>query len=89
MRTGEVEANLIRLNESAKLSFLDELVQLKLEGPEKGQITGVEVSFHESQQQRLVGELEEAYKLSLLPEIPSSRAALNDFLIRVRLSCTG
>ena len=89
IRTGEVEANLIRLNEFAKLSFLDELVRLKLEGPEKGQITDIEISFHELQYLRLVGELEDAYKLSSLPDLPSSRAALNDFLIRVRLTCVG
>ena len=89
MNTGEVEANLTRLNESAKLSFLDELLRMKLEGPEKGQITGIEISFHEAQYQRLVGELEEAFNLSSLPEVPSTRAALNDFLIRVRLSCVG
>lgn len=89
MRTGEVEANLTRLNESAKLSFLDELLRMKLEGPEKGQITCIEISFYEAQYQRLVGELEEAFNLSSLPEVPSTRAALNDFLIRVRLSCVG
>lgn len=86
MRTGEVEANLVRLNESAKLSFIDDLVRLKLEGPEKGQLTDADLTLHESEYQRLVVELEESYNRSRLPEVPSARAALNDLLIRVRLS---
>lgn len=86
MRSGEVEANLIRLNESAKLSFIDELVQLKLEGSEKEQLTAADSTLHDSQYQRLVVELEESYNRSTLPEVPSTRAALNDLLIRVRLS---
>lgn len=86
MRTGEIEANVVRLNESAKLPFIDDLVRLKLEGPEKGQLTDADLTLHESQYQRLVVKLEESYNRSSLPEVPSSRAALNDLLIRVRLS---
>ncbi len=86
MRSGEVEANLVRLNESSKLPFVDDLVRLKLEGPEKGQLTEADLTLHESQYQRLVVELDESYNRSTLPEVPSSRAALNDLLIRVRLS---
>ncbi len=89
MRTGEVEANLVRLNQSAKLTFLDDLVQVKLEGPEKGNMTGTDLDFHTSQYQRLVTELEESYGCSSLPDLPGSRAALNDFLVRVRLSSMG
>jgi len=36
MRTGEVEANLLSLNETAKLPYIDDLVERKLTGPEKG-----------------------------------------------------
>jgi predicted nucleotidyltransferase len=86
MRSGEVEANLVRLNESAKLSFIDDLVRLKLEGPEKGRLTEADLTLHESEYQRLVVELEGSYNRSTLPEVPSTRAALNDLLIRVRLS---
>lgn len=86
LRTGEVEANLIRLNEPAKLPFIDQLVQLKLEGPEKGQLTEADMVFHETQYLRLVAELEDAHDRSSLPEAPSSRAALNDLLVRVRLA---
>lgn len=40
MRTGEVEANLPRLNEEAKLAYIDDLVARKLAGPEKVQSAG-------------------------------------------------
>ena len=76
MRSGEVEANVVRLNESAKLSFIDDLVRLKLEGPEKGQLTEADLPLHESQYQRLVVELEESYNRSRLPEVPSTRAGV-------------
>ena len=43
--------------------------------------------FHESEYERLRGELQAAHKGSRLPEIPDdgTRSGLNDLLIRVRL----
>src|SRR6202451_1284075 len=38
MRTGVIEANLLRLNETAKLPYIDDLVERKLSGPEKGRL---------------------------------------------------
>src|SRR5437588_1721401 len=35
MRSGEVEANLVRLNEDFKLPYISELIAAKLSGPEK------------------------------------------------------
>ena len=35
MRTGTVEANLVRLNETAKLPYIDGLIARKLAGPER------------------------------------------------------
>src|SRR3982751_3123432 len=35
LRTGEVEANLVRLNEEARLGHVDDLIARKLAGPEK------------------------------------------------------
>lgn len=85
MRTGEVEANLSTLNETARLSWIDELVELKLTGPEKGSLPKADLEFHETQYERLVAELEAASEKSDLPEIPSGKAALNDLLVRLRL----
>lgn len=85
MRTGEVEANLVRLNETAKLSFIDDLVARKLAGPEKSQLPQADLEFHNEQYQRLVAQLETASANSSLPEAPAGKPALNDLLVRVRL----
>ncbi len=85
MRTGEVEANLRTLNETARLSYIDELIERKLSGPEKGDLPETDMKFHEKKYERLVSELEAAAEKSPLPEVPSGKAALNDLLVRLRL----
>ena len=86
MKTGEVQANLRRLNESARLSFIDDLIERKLAGPEKSQLPKADLTFHEGEYQRLVAELESASEKSHLPERASGKDALNDLLVRLRLS---
>jgi predicted nucleotidyltransferase len=86
MRTGEVVANLPRLNEEFKLPYIDDLVQRKLSGPEKSALGDADVAFHEAEYNRLRAELEQAYIDSNLPEAPSCQAELDDLLMRVRLS---
>lgn len=85
MRTGEVEANLITLNESAKLPYIDELVDRKRCGPEKGMLQAADLKFHTQEYERLTAELESAYEASTLPDMPSARDILNDLLVRLRL----
>lgn len=85
MRTGEVEANLRVLNESTKPSFIDDLIEMKLAGPEKSQLPKADMAFHEAEYNRLVRELEAASESSSLPEQPSGKKALNDLLVRLRL----
>ncbi|HXI71432.1 MAG TPA: nucleotidyltransferase domain-containing protein [Verrucomicrobiae bacterium] len=90
MRTGEIEANLVTLNEEFRLPYIADLVARKLSGPEDlavGQLLDSEIAFHESEYQRLRMELQAAHDASTLPELPSdgTRAALNDLLVRVRL----
>jgi hypothetical protein len=80
-----VQANLLRLNEEAQLSFLNDLIQQKLTGPEKGTLSEADVAFHEAQVQRLTTQLEEASARSHLPETSSAGPALNDLLVRIRL----
>lgn len=86
MRTGEVEANLVRLNDTAKLSYVPDLIARKTGGPEKGRLEQADLAFHEREYQRLTAELERAFDVSRLPEVPSVAAAMNDLLVRVRLS---
>lgn len=85
MRSGEIEANLLTLNESAKLPYIDELVERKLAGPEKGTLDAADVEFHQREYQRLVKELETAMKKSTLPDQATGKAALNDLLVRLRV----
>jgi uncharacterized protein len=89
MRTGEVEANLGKLNDSAKLNYLPELIQKKVCGTEKGTLDEADVPFYHSEFQRLFTNLEQAYLDSQLPEQPSGAAALNDLLLRSRLANAG
>ncbi|MBI5799257.1 MAG: nucleotidyltransferase domain-containing protein [Verrucomicrobia bacterium] len=55
MRTSEVEANMVTLNEEFRLPYLAELVARKLAGPEKSKLEDAETAFHESEYQRLRG----------------------------------
>lgn len=86
MRTGEVQANLLTLNEEFRLPYIADLVARKLAGPEKSKLEDADMAFHESEYQRLRVELQSAHDASQLRELPSeeTRAALNDLLVRVR-----
>jgi predicted nucleotidyltransferase len=86
MRTGEVEANLVHLNEAAKLPYIPDLIARKTGGPEKGRLEQADLEFHEREYQRLTAELERAFEESRLPETASAAAAMNDLLVRVRLT---
>jgi uncharacterized protein len=85
MRTGVVEANLIRLNEDARLPQIADLVARKLAGPEKATLDDADVGFHETEVGRLRRELEEAGEKSALANEPTARKALHDLLVRIRL----
>jgi len=85
MRTGEVEANLVRLNETAKLPYITELIERKTSGPEKGRLSQADLAFHQREYERLVTELKQASEKSHLPESPSGRDALSDLLVRIRM----
>lgn len=85
MRTGKIEANVVTLNEEFRLPFIAELVERKTKG-EQTTIEDADISFHESEYQRLKAELQKSFEASRLPEAPSeeTRAALNDLLVRIR-----
>jgi predicted nucleotidyltransferase len=86
MQTGVVEANLVTLNEAAKLPYLDELIQRKIAGAEKQRLTEADLAFHRSEYDRLRSKLRQAHEVSALPESPRGSAALHDLLVRFRLS---
>jgi uncharacterized protein len=85
MRTGEIEANLVRLNEKAKLPYVSELIERKLAGPEKGNLEQADLEFHRREYEQLRQQLEQAFEETRLPESPRGAAALNALLVRIRL----
>ena len=88
MRSGEVEANLRTLNELYPQPSVPELIERKLHGAERSTLPAADVAAHAAAYHRLVGELEAAGVASQLPDEPTSRAALHDLLLRLRLRRT-
>jgi uncharacterized protein len=84
MRTAEVEANLLKLNELYPLPFVRELVARKLAGPEQSTLSDGDFDFHEREYVRLEEALKTAYATSDLPEVSLAKPALNDLLLRLR-----
>ncbi|MFZ5892696.1 MAG: DNA polymerase beta superfamily protein [Myxococcota bacterium] len=85
MRSGEVDANIISLNEAFRLSEVEELVQRKREGAEKMALSQQELAAHESVLDRLEADLDEAHACSQLPELPRTQQELEAFVISLRL----
>ncbi len=88
MQTGAVEANLLRLNETAKLPYLDELIQRKVAGAEKERLTEADLNFHRAEYVCLREKLQQAHEASDLPEAPDGSAALHELLLRIRLKAS-
>lgn len=88
MRTGEVEANLVTLNETFRLPYVNDLIARKLSGPEQSILDNADLAFYQGEYERLRIELQAAHDASTLREAPdeAARLALNDLLVRIRLS---
>ncbi|MBE9226374.1 nucleotidyltransferase domain-containing protein [Phormidium sp. LEGE 05292] len=86
MQTGEVQANLVTLNQHLQLTQIPDLIACKLAGAEKSALTDSDLAFHEQEYQRLFQELEQASNNSHLPDTPSAKDALHQLLVRVRLA---
>jgi len=82
LRTGEVEANLPRLNEHFGLSFIGELIACKT--VEKASAEDLDWPFHEAKLAELESELDRAFEDSKLPE-DRDRRAIHNFLVTLRL----
>jgi predicted nucleotidyltransferase len=85
VHTGEVEANLVRLNEIFRLPYLPDLIARKLAGPEASTLDAAALDFHRREYERHHADLEAAHAASPLPDRLSARPALNDLLVRLRL----
>lgn len=88
MRTGQVEANLLRLNDEFRLPYVPELVAQKVEGTERAVLAGTDLAFHEAEFRRLLAALQQARDTTSLPEMPSARPVLHELLVRLRLATT-
>ena len=82
LRTGQIEANLLRLNEDVKSSLIDDLIAMKTE--EKVAPTGLDWPVHAVRLDELEKALDRAFDESTLPE-DRDRQAVNDFLVQLRL----
>lgn len=85
MQTGEVVANIQVLNERFRFTEIDELVARKRAGAEKMGLCDHDLDQHGGLLDRLEARLQEAHGSSQLPEEPTSTAALQDFVVRLRL----
>lgn len=85
MRTGIIEANLVTLNQQFNLAYLDDLIRCKVEGNEQATLTVTDFEFYQQEYERLLRKLEQAFEQSNLPDTASSKPALHDFLVRLRL----
>jgi uncharacterized protein len=85
MQSGEIEANLVKLNEKFQLPYIPDLIARKLAGAEKSVLEDADVEFYLQERDRLVNVLESASNTSHLPSNPSAKDALNDLLVRVRM----
>lgn len=86
MQSGEIEANIITLNDTFRFSFIDELVQRKVSGREKEPLADYDSEFHESRYRELSQRLEEAGARSTLPETATCQEELNELLVELRLA---
>lgn len=86
MQTGEIEANLLTLNESFKLPYIPDLIERKVAGHEQSILEDINVEFYQREYDRLYQELLTASESSWLPIAPSAKNALNDLLVRLRMA---
>jgi predicted nucleotidyltransferase len=84
MRTGELDANLVRLNEHFELPYLRELITRKLSGAEQQSIDATDVHFFESEYHRLREVLIAEAARTSLPDEASARDGLHALLLRLR-----
>jgi len=68
LRTGEIEANLVRLNEDFQLPYMPALIARKLAGPEQATFDDADFTFYATERARLEHVLEEAAASSSLSE---------------------
>jgi len=82
LRTGEMQANVLRLNEDFKLGAINELIAMKTQ--EKIAPADLDWPSHAKELDSLEALLDKAFEESTLPEGRDKRA-VNDLLVKMRL----
>lgn len=85
MSTHEVQSNLVILNETYKLPYIDDLIARKMSHTEKGILPDADMEFYEQEYKALTKRLEDARDTSSLPQHPAGKEALSDLLVRIRM----
>ena len=86
MQTGNVEANLPKLNEEFHLPFIPELIARKTGGAEDQTIEDCELDRFEARFHELEQQLRRAGESTSLPGKTTSKPALSELLLRLRMA---
>ena len=84
MKTGRIEANLVKLNEEFQLPYIVDIIAQKISATEKSLLEETDLEFHTQEYQRWQHELESAFYNSHLPNDASAKPDLNSLLISIR-----
>lgn len=85
MKSGEIETNLLALNDEFRSSHIAELIALKTAETEITHLPNADLRFYRAEYEHLQTELHAAEAASHLPEHSDIFGALDDLLIRLRL----
>ncbi|MBW3635502.1 MAG: nucleotidyltransferase domain-containing protein [Armatimonadetes bacterium] len=85
MRSGELECNLVHLNEIFEISVVNDLIAMKTATQEQIELPDADMGFYRAEYDRLRALLVEAEADSPLPQSADVREELNDLLLRLRL----
>jgi uncharacterized protein len=86
MRSGEINANLVQLNDLYKLPYVPDLIARKSLGHEQSVLPEAELGFHQSEYERLRMQLNEEFERSTLADQPGGLAGLSELLVRLRMA---
>lgn len=84
MRHGQIEANLPRLNDVFRMTYIDELIAQKTSGVEHEPVDDRDVELFRREYERFVILLEDEVARTSLPDQTPARAELHDLLLRIR-----
>lgn len=85
MQSGNLECNLVHLNEIFGISVVDDLIAMKTATQEQIELPDADLGFYRAEYDRLRALLVEAEASSPLPESADVKSELSDLLLRLRL----